>query len=282
MKRRALLGFAVVLVGLLLPNAARAQYEVWDYVTYDVPNHRVTGYSEMEDYEDTGWALGVETELDSDTYGLVGTGYNIDFDEVSDNIVTDGVQITDLYWEYGDFYVGDGDFDIENPDPWFESATYWTSDEGYLKLGSGMPGSIAAVSTTVDSTCTYGYYVDIAYQLYDTYGLAWITYPGLQAYESVSATFYYDHGGEEVSSIDKEPNLTSTDDYGMFDDVPFGACTNFDSGHGSGTQTIYFYVNSVWYAVRTNSLPVTATSGGNGSVSNGVDAGCSDRNTCWP
>jgi hypothetical protein len=128
----------------------------------------------------------------------------------------------------------------------------------------------ASVGVT-NTACEYGFQIGIAYQAYDQWNGHWM-YPGQQAYESITSASWHQDGypPQSLPDIPWSPTLSKTDSNGQFSDAPLGYCGAV-AGTYTAMQSIGFYVNGVWWTVRTNSLYIRGAGPGQGRVSNGVD-----------
>jgi hypothetical protein len=128
----------------------------------------------------------------------------------------------------------------------------------------------ASVGVT-NTACDYGFQIGIVYQAYDQWNGHWM-YPGQQAYESITSASWHQDGypPQSLPDIPWSPTLSKTDSNGQFSDAPLGYCGAVP-GTYTAMQSIGFYVNGVWWTVRTNSLYIRGAGPGQGRVSNGVD-----------
>lgn len=278
---RSIIYSVMLLAAALFPWAtpASAQGSAYSvsWVTYDASTKAVRGYSEVEDLDDPGDFVTVDGSLFNDAdYDVADENYNSGYGE-ADVTNSDTAWAASTYWEWGDYTSAD--------------AGDWSdAPGGYYSISpSGIPGSLLAISASaLGCGSAYGYQIDITYQLLDSNGLWWIDSGagGLLVAESLGTVSITDLSHNLLATA---PGfglsfLTYTDEYGGFDDTPYGVC--YDSIPGLGAiPTIWTGAPQDIYVagelVRYNAPTFTALSGG-GSVTNGVDMTCSSGSSCPP
>jgi hypothetical protein len=276
-------------------------YEAYVSLTVTNDSGSIIGSSSYRDYNDFGFA-----SVEIDFYGDLATTYTARgfhklyamlYDDYWDYDYYPYRHIYD-YWDtwYFGYFEGTGVYQ-----PWY----YWffrpyyspiTRRNRYVNLGSTYdsaqvstpkPGSLTVLSVTVlptgtsgDYGCTpgqdYGIKVAVKYQVNDTSGQP-INKGNMRPQEKVTGTTYNgtSQGDPVPNWSDIGPSRNSqtsrtTNANGQFVDAPYGGCGDSPSTY-TFNQSISILVGSKRYTVRANSVTVTSSASGAGSISNGSD-----------